>query len=250
MIEYVINKRRVKVYDSIEELPIVNFQKYNKFMLIDSIIGSDVQNIDIQMLKATEYIRENKLDLAVMQIENIRHSMHLVNQEISAKYLAFTALIAEIDGQKQEDLSDSHLMNILTQLNAERKTLFDKILDVFKKKVDAELSTYFPKSQNDSFVKELYTKLKYRTSLELDSLINDIDNTLAINKLDVDLLLANKPKIFGGPDSFEVRADKQFNDLCLLISRSLNVQVKTLTVFEFYNALDFIEKENTKKKFK
>jgi len=39
----IVNKKVVRVYDSIDEMPIVNFQKYNKYLLIDSGIGLQMQ---------------------------------------------------------------------------------------------------------------------------------------------------------------------------------------------------------------
>lgn len=244
MITKNINGHVVKVYDSIEELPIINFQKYNKFMLIDSVIGGDIADIDVSVLKVLKYIQQGDTDMAVKQLDNMRNAMHLVAQEISPKYLAFTALLAEIDGKPITDVSDSNLMSILEVLNTERKYFIDAVLLQFKKKIDVELGMYFPKSQNSAYIKELYSKLKGRVILELDGILNDICDYEAIDRIDTDLLLSSKPKVFSGPDSFEIKNDKQFNDLCLTISKSLNVDVKKLTVFEFYNAIDYIEKNS------
>lgn len=244
MITKNINGHVVKIYDSIEELPIINFQKYNKFMLIDSVIGSDIADIDVSILKVLKYIQQGDIDMAVKQLDNMRNAMHLVVQEISPKYLAFTALLAEIDGKPITDVSDSNLRSILEVLNTERKSFIDAILLQFKKKIDVELGTYFPKSQNSAYTKELYSKLKNRIILELDGILNDICDYEAIDRIDTALLLSSKPKVFSGPDSFEIKNDKQFNELCLTISKSLNVDVKKLTVFEFYNAIEYIEKNN------
>lgn len=134
MITKNINGHVVKIYDSIEELPIINFQKYNKFMLIDSVIGSDIADIDVSVLKVLKYIQRGDIDMAVKQLDNMRNAMHLVVQEISPKYLAFTALLAEIDGKPITDVSDSNLMSILEVLNTERKNIIDAILLQFKKK--------------------------------------------------------------------------------------------------------------------
>lgn len=213
-------------------------------MLIDSVIGSDIADIDVSILKVLKYIQQGDIDMAVKQLDNMRNAMHLVAQEISPKYLAFTALLAEIDGKPITDVSDSNLRSILEVLNTERKSFIDAILQQFKKKIDVELGTYFPKSQNSAYIKELYSKLKNRVILELDGILNDICDYEAIDRIDTDLLLSSKPKVFSGPDSFEIKNDKQFNELCLTISKSLNVDVKKLTVFEFYNAIEYIEKNN------
>ena len=54
-----INKKIVRVYDSIDEMPIINFQKYNKYLLIDSGIGSDADDIDAHIVKIAKYIKSN-----------------------------------------------------------------------------------------------------------------------------------------------------------------------------------------------
>ena len=247
MIVKVLNGKVVKIYDSIEELPIVNFQKYNKFMLIDSIIGSDVSDVDTLVLKAMKYIKEGDLETAMVQLDNIRQSMHLINQEISPKYLAFTALIYEIDGRKITDLSDNNLKQIQQSLAKEKKNVIDRLLSKFKKKIDTELTVYFPKSQSNRGMKELFNKLKEKVKLELDYLIYGIDNFEAVDKINTELLLSNKPRVFSGSKSFEVITDKQFDELSIIITKNLNVKAKELTVFEFYSALEYIEAENKQK---
>lgn len=246
MIVQKIAKHTIKLYDSIEDIPIVNFQKYNKYMLIDSVIGSDNADIDTGIQKAIKFIQNNNPGNAITQLENIRHALYLVSQEISPKYLAFTALIVEIDGVPLTDLSDGNLQRIHDKLKTAPKNKIDKILTIFKKKVDLELATYFPKSSNDSKLKEAYSKLKRKVLLELESLIDSVDNFDTIDQLNTELLTLNKPLPFQGPESFEVKADKQFNDLGILIAKSLNLDVKVLTVFQFYNALEYIAKDNKK----
>ena len=48
----VINNHIVILYDSIDELPIIRFHKYNKYMLIDSGIGSDLNDINVHIDRA------------------------------------------------------------------------------------------------------------------------------------------------------------------------------------------------------
>lgn len=104
-----INKKIVRVYDSIDEMPIINFQKYNKYLLIDSGIGSDADDIDAHIVKIAKYIKSNNNRKALQELQNMRQNIYMVNSEISPKYLAFAALIYSIDGKKVDDLSDDGL---------------------------------------------------------------------------------------------------------------------------------------------
>lgn len=38
--------KKVEIYDAIEDLPILRFHKYNKMLLIDAGIGSDLSDFD------------------------------------------------------------------------------------------------------------------------------------------------------------------------------------------------------------
>ena len=38
--------RTIKLYDSIDEMPIENFQRYNKYIIIDAGLGSDIDSVD------------------------------------------------------------------------------------------------------------------------------------------------------------------------------------------------------------
>lgn len=130
-----INKKIVKVYDSIDEMPIVNFQKYNKYLLIDSGIGSDADDIDAHAVKIAKYIKANDSRKALQELQNMRQNMHMVNSEISPKYLAFAALIHSIDGKEVNDLSDDGLKGLLQDLKEVKHSKVIDFLYGLKKKL-------------------------------------------------------------------------------------------------------------------
>ena len=84
-----INGKMLKMYDSIDEMPIVNFQKYNKYILIDSGLGSDVDSIDEHLVNLAKLIKTDKAK-AQQELQNLRQTMHLITAGISPKYLAFS----------------------------------------------------------------------------------------------------------------------------------------------------------------
>ena len=112
-----INKKIVRVYDSIDEMPIINFQKYNKYLLIDSGIGSDADDIDAHIVKIAKYIKSNNNRKALQELQNMRQNIYMVNSEISPKYLAFAALIHSVDGKEVNDLSDDGLRKIVAKVS-------------------------------------------------------------------------------------------------------------------------------------
>lgn len=236
-----INKKIVRVYDSIDEMPIVNFQKYNKYLLIDSGIGSDADDIDAHIVKIAKFIKANNNNKALQELQNMRQNMYMVNNEISPKYLAFAALIHSIDGKEVNDLSDDGLKKLLQDLKDIKHSKVIDFLLWLKKKVTSELETYFPGDFVNPKEKEAYDKLKNRTLLVLDSIINDADNTEQIELIDTMMLNMHTPKVFIGSESVEVKYDKQFESTCLLIAQKTNMDARKMTVLQFYNAIDNIK---------
>lgn len=57
------------------------------------------------------------------------------------------------------------------------------------------------------------------------------------------MLGLSKAKSFLGPDSEELKYDKQFESTCLLITKELNIDAKSLTVLSFYSAFLSIKKQ-------
>lgn len=236
-----MNKKIVQVYDSIDEMPIINFQKYNKYLLIDSGIGSDADDIDAHIVKIAKYIKSNNNRKALQELQNMRQNIYMVNSEISPKYLAFAALIHSIDGKEVNDLSDDGLKKLLQDL---KKVKHSKVIDFLlwlKKKVTSELEIYFPGDFVSPKEKEAYDKLKARTLLVLDSVINDTDNSKQIEAIDIMMLNMHTPKVFIGSESVEVKYDKQFESTCLLIAQKTNMDARKMTVLQFYNAIDNIK---------
>lgn len=236
-----INKKVVRVYDSIDEMPIVNFQKYNKYLLIDSGIGSDADDIDSHITRIAKFIKANNNKKALQELQNMRQNMYMVNNEISPRYLAFAALIHSIDGKEVTDLSDDGLKALLEELKKVKHSVVVEFLLWLKKKVTFELETYFPGDFVNPKEKEAYDKIKNRTLLVLDSIINDTDNSEQIDALDAVLVNMHNPKSFIGSESVEIQYDKQFESTCLLIAQKTSMDAKKMTVLQFYNAVDNIK---------
>jgi len=242
MITKEINKKQVRLYDSIDELPITRFHKYNKLLLIDSGIGSDLSDIDSHIERLYRYIKHDSKE-AIQELQNMRQSLYMVNQEISPKFLAFAALVESIDGVKNDDLSDEGMRKTLEILKEASNGVISELVDTLKKKVDSELKLYFPAIFEDASLKEYYDKLKVRTKVVLDGIIEGKDIDEELEKIDFELLSYSKPKVFSGKDSEEIKFDKQFENMCLLIGQKLNKDAKLMNVLEYYNAFDYIRNE-------
>lgn len=238
-----VKDKTIKLYDSIDEMPIINFQKYNKCILIDVGLGSDIDSIDAHIVNVAKYINKGDKVNAIQELQNMRQNMHMIVSKVSPKYMAFAALIHSINGVEQKDLSDSHLQEIIDELQEVPHGFITDLLSVLKKKLSAELETYFPSEFESAKEKEVYNKLKERTIFQLQEISENVDNSQKIAELNDFLFSLHKPKIFTGKDSVEIKYDKQFESACMLISQKTNMDAKKMTTLQFYNTIDNIYKQ-------
>ena len=242
-----INKHKIEIFDAIDEMPIQRFQKYNKYMLIDSGVGSDLQDILDHVERAKIYIKANPA-MAVAELDNLRQAIYLVSEEMSPKYMAFAVLVNKIDGKPADDLSDVGLKKVLDTLKDAPKTWIDRILDSVKKKIDRELSLYFPGKFEDATTKQYFDELRSHTLLRLKHIITGEDVKQACKEIEIRLAMLIKPRIFSGKRSAEIAYDKQFEEMCLVLSQNLQVQPQRMTVLQFYNAFEYLKKQAKKNK--
>jgi hypothetical protein len=238
-----IGKHTVEIYDAIDDLPMLRFHKFNKMLLVDAGVGSDLAEFDTHIEKAIRYLRSKNPELAEKELDNMRQNVYFIQSGISPKHLAFCVLVKSVDGVEQNDLSDDGLQKLLDMFADVPHTEMTAQLEAVKKKIDDELRLYFPKSFDDASVKEYFDELKRRTLLMLDQIIDGdtTDRRAEIERITTDMLLYNKPQSFNGSDSMEIQYDKQFENMCLTISQHLHTDPKRYTVLEYYNAFERIK---------
>lgn len=250
MKEVKVGKHLVKMYDSIEDLPIVRHHKFSKLMLIDAHIGSDIADFDAHLERVLRYMRNGKNDLAEKELLNLRQNIFFIQTEMSPKHLAFASLIYSVDGEENTDLSDAALKKVLAKLSDVSQKEVDSVADESKKKLDDELQVYFPKLLDNATVKEYYDKLKNRALLTIKKIVSELSGTEEeqLAKLTDELILFSDPQTFSGPESLEIQQDKQFENACLAISQHTHTDPKKFTVLEYYNALFFIQEQSKVKR--
>lgn len=246
MKEAKIGKHKITMYDAVEELPIHRFHRFNKMILLDSGIGSDMSDVDKHLQKLALLIKSD-LAQAVTEIENIRQNIYMVLSECSPKHLAFAALVTSIDGKECNDLSDEGLQRVVDMLSDAKNGEVAATLLAAKKKIDQEMTLYFPKMYEDARQKEYYDKVRNRILLQLTEILTGEDKTKEISAIEGELLTFNKPMKFTGKESAEVLFDKNFERLCVMITQNLGIEAKKLCVSEFYTAIETIQEQNKTK---
>jgi len=241
-----IGKYKVELYDSIDELPIKRFHKFNKYLLVDAGVGSDLNDINEKIAKIMRYVDRSDKVNARIELENLRQAMYLVTQETNLKHLAFMVLVKSIDGKEQTDLSDEGVRATQKVFENQSLNFIDRLFQSVKKKIDEELNLYFPSQFDDAAVKEYHDKLKSRILFQLDTIIRNADNKQEIDQIDDFLLTLAKPKVFSGKGSTEIKYDRQFEDMCLFLSHELSLDIDKLSVLQFYNSFEYIKKQRRK----
>ena len=111
-----LGTHKVVMYDSIEELPIVRFQKYNKMLMLDAGLGSDVSALDGHLARVSEYIKANDLANASAEIDNLRQTLFNVQNGLTPHFMSLIPLMAEVDGEPLTDLSDENIQAVYDRL--------------------------------------------------------------------------------------------------------------------------------------
>jgi hypothetical protein len=121
---------------------------------------------------------------------------------------------------------------------------FTRELDEVKKKIDSELTTYFPDLFDDAGAREYYDTMKRRTVAVLENIIEGETEARdrMIESMTEMMVLYVKPKTFAGRQSVEIQHDKEYESMCLTISRETHADAKKMTVMEYYNAYEYIRR--------
>lgn len=239
-----IGKHDVEFYDNIDELPVVRFHKWQKYLLIDSGVGADMLSFDQHIERARRFCKIGKSDLAEKELMNLRQNVYFIQQELSPAHLAFATLVTAVDGKRYDDFSDTSIQE-LSQLFSDisHKELTAQI-DAVKKKINAELMLYFPQLFADSDVKEYYDLMRKKTMLILNGIMEGKekpDETDDVEKVNDQIILYSKPKEFSGSESAEIQFDKQFENQCLMLSQKLNIDAHQKTTMQFYVAFEYLK---------
>lgn len=248
MKELKLKKHVIEVYESIDELPVIRFHKFNKFMLIDAHVGATTTDVDKHLEKIVLLINKKKYDDANVELQNMRQNIAFCFANINPACLAFATFVNKIDGKICDDLTDSGLQKIVDIISDVAISDIKNEVAAQKKNIDDQLHFYFAKILNDNADKKIYDLIRKRALLQVEN-IKKGGFDKEIKSITEQILLHVKPKKFVGEDSFEAYYDKQFEKTNFILSQRLNgADVRTFTVLQYYNALELIQEQDRETK--
>jgi len=245
------NGHKIRYFDSIIDLPIRRFQLYNLYVAMDSEIGSDVDQFDQKALRLSKLIATDP-KAAQLLLANMRQSIRFIMGNISPKMKAFAVLVYSIDGEpvEESDLAGDGIEAIIDRLNKRRFSfgMLVEALKSVKKNFSREFETFFPSTFDDARTKEVYTRLKERAKLILQTITGTVqDAGKRIEELEEYILTAIKPRQFAGKDGAEVQALKRFEETCIFLAQQgVSDNPRAMTTLAFYQALDLLQQQAKK----
>ena len=241
MIERSVAGHKLVFYDSVEDLPIVQFHRYSKFLLVESGIGDNINDIDRHITKIFNFFGDRKK--MQQELLNLRQCLYVIATEQDIHNKATLCLVRSVDGKVWEDFSDSGLDELYKLVNKASVRELDTIAAQVREAIDENLIQYFPKVFEDSTQKNYTDLLRKRALLQVTSIVNGEDNESEIKQVEQSIYRMQNPKGYMGQDSEEVRFDKQFEDMCLLMAKEFGGGIKKYTTMEFYTAFERLTRQ-------
>ena len=238
------------MYDSIEELPIVRFQKYNKMLMLDAGLGSDLTALDAHLARVGEFIKAGETDNAAREIDNLRQTLFNVQNGLTPHFMSLIPLMAEVDGEPLTDLSDENIQRVYDTLKDVTMKAYEGAASEVKKKIEEELKAYFNQGGESAASKEYYELMRRRALLMLDEIGDGRDRSEEIRAIESQMVRSDKPRVFQGERNAEVLYDKNFVGCCIAIAQNLNMDAKQMTVLEYYRAIEVLEEQQKELKRK
>ena len=245
-----LGEHKILMYDSIEELPIVRFQKYNKMLMLDAGLGSDLAALDAHLARVGEFIKAGEMENATGEIDNLRQTLFNVQNGLTPHFLSLIPLMAEVDGEAVDDLSDENLQRIYDRLKDVTLGAYNTAASEVKKKIEEELKAYFNQGGESAASKEYYELMRQRAMLMLDEIADGQDRSEEIRAIESRMVRSDKPRVFQGQKNSEVLYDKNFVGCCIAIAQNLNMDAKQMTVLEYYRAIEVLEEQQKQYKKK
>jgi hypothetical protein len=250
---YKFKNHEIEIYDSIQNLPVLRFQKFNKYQMIASEIGNDFADYDKRTEKALAFLHKNMVQEAIQELNNRRQTVFNAYNEFTPIGKSFAVLIKRIDKQVYEMYAPDDLDAILKHLNDigfNFKTSMIKLREV-KKKIETELVVYYPNffpkntEQNKSYLRVS------RVNAMLDMIINNDDSySERVFEIEKEILEDDKPNIWNvwQDNNMERVLEVDFQKFGISVMELSGQNLTEITTFTFYATVEHLKEKFKKNK--
>lgn len=126
----------IEMFDSIQNLPILRFQKFNKYQMIASEIGNTFTDYDQRTVKALQFMKKKMYNEALQELENRRLTVFNSFNEFTPTGKSFAVLVKRIHKTEYKDFTPDDLDRCLKHLESigfEFGKSIEKLKEVKKK---------------------------------------------------------------------------------------------------------------------
>lgn len=114
---YKLGKHEIELYDSVHNLGVLRFQKFNKYLMQSIEVGNTFADFDRLTAKTIQFLEKEMYPEAIKQMENRRQSVFNAYNEFTPSGKALAILVKRINDRVFEDFSPDALDRILIRLD-------------------------------------------------------------------------------------------------------------------------------------
>jgi hypothetical protein len=134
------NQHTLTFFKSINELPIKRFQLTQRYTLIDSGIGSTLNDVIRHFSRLDQFIEVKDYDSIVAERENMLMSYQFILSEQYIKSYVFASLIKSVDGVNV-DITDDNIDDYVQMLESSDLTI-SQVEDITESQKKSLMSNY------------------------------------------------------------------------------------------------------------
>lgn len=134
---YTHGKHEIELFDSIQNLPVLRFQRFNKYQMQSVEIGSTFEDYDQRTVKAMQFLKKGMKDEAIQELENRRQTVFNAFNDFTPVGRSFAILVKRIDSRDYsktfapDDLD--RVLQHLEKIGLPIDTTIEKLSEVKKK---------------------------------------------------------------------------------------------------------------------
>ena len=246
---YKHGKHEIELFDSIHNLPILRFQRFNKYQMQSVEIGSTFADYDDRTSKILQFLQKKMVKEAIEEMENRRQTVFNAFNDFSPSGKTLAILVKRIDKKEYNTFAPDDLdrcLKHLERIGLGTTDAMDHMKEV-KKKMETELVVYFPNffPKNGNLDQ---TSMRYkRMNLLLDGIIEKRDVADQLFKIEKDILMNDTPNVWNiwKEENVERSLEVDFQKFGIAVTGHTGQQLADISTFTFYATV-----EHLKEKFK
>lgn len=113
---YTHGKHEIELFDSIHNLPVLRFQRFNKYQMQASEIGNTFADFDQRTIRVMQFLKKGMMKEALQELENRRQTIFNSYNEFTPQGKSLAILVKRIDSVEYVDFSPNNLDRCLEHL--------------------------------------------------------------------------------------------------------------------------------------